>query len=94
MSTPMSKHGAAFVLLLTTKMLTAASAESPLFHAIQRGDTAGVKRLLGGGASSNERDAGGTPALMAATLYAGTDCVKLLLDRGADPNSPNSAGPS
>jgi ankyrin repeat protein len=92
MSTPMFKHGAALVLLLAAKTLTATPAESPLFHAIQMGDMAAVKRLLGGGASSNERDAGGTPALMAATLYAGADSVKLLLDRGADPNGVNSAG--
>jgi ankyrin repeat protein len=91
MSTPMFRHRAALVLLLAAKMLTAAPAESPFFHAIQRGNMAGVKRPLGGGASLNERDAGGTPALMAATPYAGADCVKLLLDSGADPNGTNSA---
>jgi ankyrin repeat protein len=29
---------------------------------------------------------------MAATLYAGADCVKLLLDRGANPNARNASG--
>lgn len=80
------------VLLLTAKMLAAAPAEDALFQAIQKADTTALKRLLDRGASPNERDAGGTPALMAATLYAGADCVKLLLDRGADPNGTNAAG--
>jgi ankyrin repeat protein len=92
MSTPVSKHGAALVLLLAAKMLAAAPAEGLLFPAIQKADIAAVKRLLDAGASPNERDANGTPALMAATLYAGADCLKLLLDRGADPNGANSAG--
>ncbi len=64
----------------------------PLFQAIQKADTAAVKRLLDRGLSSNARDAEGTPALMAATLYAGADGVKLLLDRGANPNGANAAG--
>ena len=29
---------------------------------------------------------------MAATLFAGADCVRLLLERGADPNARNAAG--
>jgi len=88
----MSARIAALVLFLAARMLAAAPAEGPLFQAIQKADTAAVKRLLDGGANPNERDAGGTPALMAAALYAGADCVKLLLDRGADPNVANAAG--
>ena len=37
-------------------------------------------------------DADGTPALMAATLYGGTDSIQLLLDAGANPNTANAAG--
>jgi len=66
--------------------------DSPLFQAIQKADTAAVKRLLDRGLSPNARDAEGTPALMDATLYAGADGVKLLLDRGANPNGANAAG--
>ncbi len=53
----------------------------PLFQAIQKADTTAVKRLLDHGQSANAKDADGTPALMAAALYGGADCVKLLLDR-------------
>ena len=53
---------------------------------------ADVERLLKAGASPNIVDADGTPALMAATLFGGADLVKLLLDRGADPNRTGSGG--
>src|SRR5712691_2173538 len=92
MFTSMSKYGAALVLLLASEVLAAAPEERPLFQAIQKADTAAVKHLLDAGLSPNARDAGGTPALMAATLYAGIDCLKLLLDRGANPNGANAVG--
>ena len=63
-----------------------------LFRAIQKGDTRAVKRLISGGLSANARDSDGTPPLMMATLFAGADCVQLLLERGADPNQANKAG--
>src|SRR6185369_4668749 len=59
----------------------------PLFQAIQRGDTAAVKRVLDKGMSPDAVDSDGVPALMAATLFAGPDCIKLLLDNGANPNA-------
>ncbi len=68
------------------------SAAEPLFQEIQKADTAAMKRLLDSGASPNAKDANGTPALMEAALFGGTDSVKLLLDRGADANAANSAG--
>src|SRR5437762_14157157 len=79
-------------LLLAMGMLTAASATDPLLREIQKGDINAVKRLLDRGASSNARDADGTPALMVATLYNDADGVKLLPDHGADPNASNAAG--
>ena len=62
----------------------------PLFQAIRRADTATVKRLLDSGISADSLDSDGVPALMAATLFAGPDCVKLLLDRDANPNATAS----
>ncbi len=63
-----------------------------LFQAIQKADTAAVKRLLSAGVSPDARDAEGTPALMAAALFADADCVRAVLDGGANPNRANLAG--
>lgn len=69
-------------------------AEPPefLFRAIQQDDPTTLRGLLNRGIRANIRDAEGTPALMAAVLYAGADSVKLLLDHGADPNARDAAG--
>src|SRR5579872_1425263 len=64
----------------------------PLFEAIQRADTAAVKRLLVSGVSADSRDGDGVPALMSAVLFARADCVRLLLDRGADPEAATKTG--
>jgi len=63
-----------------------------LFAAIRRGAAAGVERLFARDASPNARDAEGTPALMAAALFADADTVELLLKRGADPNLADQSG--
>lgn len=63
-----------------------------LFSAIRRGAVAEADRWLVSGASPDSVDTEGTPALMAATLFAGADMVKLLLDRKADPNRTDAAG--
>ena len=52
-----------------------------LFAAIQRGASGDVERLLASGVSPNVVDAEGTPALMAATLFADAETVELLLKR-------------
>ena len=66
--------------------------EASLFLAIRKADTAAAKRLLDQGMSADSKDNEGTPALMAATLYSSADLVKLLLDRGANPNVTNTVG--
>ena len=55
-----------------------------LFAAIRQGSVAETDRLLKAGANPNVVDAGGTPALMVASLFGGADVVKLLVDRRAD----------
>src|SRR3984885_4620231 len=64
----------------------------PLFQAIQKSDTAAVKRLLDRGLDANARDAEDTSALIAAVLFADASCVKLMLDHGADPNASDKSG--
>jgi len=92
MSTPMSQQAALLALLLGAGAVDAAPAAEPLFQAIQKADAAAMKRLLAAGVSPNARDAEGTPALMAATLYGGAEGLKVLLEHGADPNGANRAG--
>ena len=84
----------ALLALLFASQLFAAEAPAPdsLFEAIQKGDTAAVKRLLNQGVSANAQDSEGTLAVMAAALYGSPDSIKLLLDHGANPNSRNTAG--
>ncbi|PWU00289.1 MAG: hypothetical protein C5B51_25515 [Terriglobia bacterium] len=81
-------------LLVVSLGLSSAAVPDPaaLFQAIQKNDAAAVKRLLDNGLSPNVRDAEGTPAVMAAALYADAGCLQLLLDRGADSNLANTAG--
>ena len=63
-----------------------------LFAAIRRGAVGDVERLIAKGTSPNARDAQGTPALMAAALFADADMVELLLKRGADPDLADESG--
>src|SRR5438876_3347824 len=63
-----------------------------LFTAIQRGTIGEVERLLNNGANPNAIDAEGTPAVMAATLFANAGMVELLLQHGADPNRAGASG--
>jgi len=88
----MSQQAALLALLLGAGAVDAAPAAEPLFQAIQKADAAAMKRLLAAGVSPNARDAEGTPALMAATLYGGAEGLKVLLEHGADPNGANRAG--
>jgi ankyrin repeat protein len=79
-------------LLVVTVSAQADRSRDALFAAIHRGAVGEVERLIAGGAKPNSIDADGTPALMAATLFADTDMVGLLLEHGADPNGVGPAG--
>jgi ankyrin repeat protein len=80
------------LLFAMTPLGAETTATEPLFQAIQKSETAAVKRLLERGVDANARDTDGTPALMEAVIFANANCVKLLLDHGADPNATNKAG--
>ncbi|MGI8783978.1 MAG: ankyrin repeat domain-containing protein [Acidobacteriota bacterium] len=66
---------------------------APLFRAIRGGDIGKVRALLAGDRSLvNVRDIDGVTPLMYAALYGTQECLRFLLDQGADPNARNSAG--
>jgi ankyrin repeat protein len=89
----MTVRALAVALLLAAALSVAQTpGEGLLFLAIRKADTAAAKRLLDQGVRVDSKDTEGTPALMAATLYSNADLVKLLLDRGANPNVTNTAG--
>lgn len=60
----------------------------PLASALMKGDAAAASKALDGGADANGRVAS-RPYL---NLAASEECIKLLLDRGADPNAKDVAG--
>jgi uncharacterized protein len=62
-------------------------------EAAERGDAAALVALLDRGMNVNARDAiTNTTALMRAVGGCQTETIRLLLDRGADPNAENSLG--
>jgi ankyrin repeat protein len=63
-----------------------------LVTAIRKGDARAVRKSLDGVADVNGRDADGNTPLILASFYAGPECVELLIDRGADVNTANTAG--
>src|SRR5258707_15359846 len=86
-----------FRLALVSLFVVAVSAQTDtssnaLFTAIHRGASGEVGRLLTSGVSPNGVDGDGTPALMAATLFANGEMAAPLLNRGADPNRAAASG--
>jgi len=77
---------------LTAGNVKPAAQRNDVFSAIRSGDIAAVKTALLAAADVNGRDSEGSTPLMYAALYSNTECMRLLLDRGADPNAANQAG--
>src|SRR5262249_13973398 len=63
-----------------------------LAKAIRDGDLKAVRAQLDAGVDVNARDANGNTPLLLAAVYAGPECVELLLNKGADVNAANKAG--
>ena len=66
---------------------------SQMMDALRRADRTAFEKLLRENPkAANGRGSGGSTPLMYAALYGDTRAIKLLLDLGADPNTPNDAG--
>ncbi|MGI9075412.1 MAG: ankyrin repeat domain-containing protein [Bryobacteraceae bacterium] len=63
-----------------------------LFYKAIRNDDMGSLRAIAAPTSVNTADRHGTTPLMDAAAFGSTDAMKLLLDRGADPNTKNAFG--
>jgi ankyrin repeat protein len=81
------------VALIMPAVPTAAElSPEPLFRAIRASNIVQIRQALDRGITARAVDGDGTPALMTATLFGDAAVVKILLDRGADPNAANKAG--
>lgn len=72
--------------------IVSAQSPSPLLSALRQNNVKEVQRLLDNGSRVTETDDEGDNALMYAALYSTVDCMKLLLEKGADPNAKNNLG--
>ena len=81
-----------FIIAAVISISTTGQNASALFSAVEKNDIETVRKLLEEGASPNATDEFGDAILMQAVLYASADCMKLLLDKGADVNFKNKQG--
>lgn len=95
----MEKHRPEQVRELLAKDRTLAAAIFPdtqwsaIYTAIDASTPEIVRLLIDSGASVNSITPNGAPMLQAASIREKTDMVRLLLERGADPNAPYKTGP-
>jgi ankyrin repeat protein len=69
------------------------AAATALIEALRTADRPTFRRLaIPGSAAITRKGPGGSTALMHAALHADREAMRVLLDRGADPNASNDAG--
>ena len=83
-----------FIIASVIFISTSGQNASALFSAVEKNDIESVRKLLEDGANPNATDEFGDAILMQAALYSTADCMKLLLDKGADVNFKNKQGHS
>jgi ankyrin repeat protein len=66
------------------------AADERLLNLVRQDDTRAVESLLKSGTDPNVRDKTGATALMYAAAFASPECVRLLLEAGANVNSTNT----
>ena len=75
-----------------TPPAAAKEATDALFLGIRNSDIRTVESALARGAKVDARSEEGDTPLMSAAVYSTADCMRLLLDRGAEPNAQDMRG--
>jgi ankyrin repeat protein len=78
--------------ILGSTVITQDKPADNFYIAIRANNVARLQTMLAGGAEVNIKDDRGITPLMYAAWVGSADAMKLLLDRGADPNLTNSSG--
>jgi ankyrin repeat protein len=82
----------AYALILGASLGSAAPSGKELLDALWTGETTAIKRVVVAGAPVDAVDESGSSALMYAAIYSDVSTMRLLLDRGANPNHADKAG--
>ena len=78
--------------MLTATAFTQENKADAFYTTIRANDLAGLGAMLASGADVNTKDDKGITPLMYAAWVGSPAAMKLLLDKGADPNLTNSNG--
>jgi ankyrin repeat protein len=83
---------AALATIFTATGISQDNSGDGFYLAIRTNNLARLSTMLAGGANVNAKDERGVTPLMYAAWVGSPEAMKLLLDRGADPNLINSSG--
>jgi uncharacterized protein len=86
------RNALVFIVILCLSMSLYALTSEDWFTVTSQGDTAGINRLLGGGADVNEKSTLGMTPLMIASFFGKADAVKVLLAANAKKDLKSGSG--